>query len=773
MEEVSLKVFPKQYEVLTAKERYLFALAGNQGGKTTIGSIWAYNQIQENPKGAGLILAPVYDTLRHSTLMKFFTIFPQLQKYYVKKENIIYLPTGGKVFCRSADKPEHLEGLTLNWVWGDEADGFSYDVFLILQSRLSTTLGRALFTTSIYNRSWVSKFYNENIEDVKVISWSSIDNPYFPKKEYERLKKIVDPVLFDRMYNAKPSFLTGLVYSNFKDQDIIYDTDYQVDYYIVGIDFGIYDPTTISLIAVSKNKGYIVEKEFYKPAADISEIVRFLEPYKDKIKQVYLDPSQKTVALELKKIFPVFDLKEKNVLSSIYVVRSVIHQGLLKIKSNCYYHIKEIKSYSFKKSSLYFVEEPEDANNHCHDKETFVLTLYGWKKFSDVKKEDFLLTLNIKNQKYEWQKPLRIIKKKYEGEMYLYESKHLNFCITPDHHLLIKRQYDKKMNNDKLVKVPASLMPACAWIINSGKYDYNNNYEYITIPRQKRSRELKVSGSIGFYKIKREDFCLFLGIWLAEGSLSKNNYQVTIDQSPKSKFFNKIEKAIENIGFKFYKWETKSGVIRFSIPSKSLYSFLLPYKENGNGQKKIPSFVWKWNKNCLKKLWEGLMMGDGCYSKNGVHYDTVSEKLAYDFMKLCVLLGIPAKLSKYDEKKFGKKNRQDVYRVYMRFAEKNKKYSMIIKKNIKKVLYNDFVYCATVPNGTLVTMRNGCVLISGNCMDSFRYAISSHYLSFPNYFSIDKNINKDLQLNVSSQMFWEKRKNKFKNSEKNLWKLYL
>jgi len=37
------------------------------------------------------------------------------------------------------------------------------------------------------------------------------------------------------------------------------------------------------------------------------------------------------------------------------------------------------------------------------------------------------------------------------------------------------------------------------------------------------------------------------------------------------------------------------------------------------------------------------------------------------------------------------------------------------KKHIETQKYKGLVYCATVPNGTLITRRNGSVLISGNC----------------------------------------------------------
>jgi hypothetical protein len=37
------------------------------------------------------------------------------------------------------------------------------------------------------------------------------------------------------------------------------------------------------------------------------------------------------------------------------------------------------------------------------------------------------------------------------------------------------------------------------------------------------------------------------------------------------------------------------------------------------------------------------------------------------------------------------------------------------KKHIERESYDGMVYCASVPNGTLITRRNGTMLISGNC----------------------------------------------------------
>lgn len=374
-----------QYRVMTSPKRFIVAAAGIQGGKTTIGAIWSYKQMEANPKAAGLIISPTYDQLSQSTLVKFFSLFPEMEKFYKKKEKIIYLPTGGMVFCRSAEEVRHVEGLTLKWIWGDEADGFNTEAWYVLRGRVTATQGSILFTSSLYSNSWMSReliMKPEMKDSVDLISWSSKENPGFARSEYDLLKKTIDPILFDRMYDAKPTFMEGLIYPYFFDDDIVDDSyisdpSYKPLKRIFGVDYGAIDPTCVLLCDVTE-KEFVFRHELYRPGGDITDIRNFINSFTKEPKPDYGwdDPSQKTSHMELSRSFTMMDNQIKDVLQGIYITRSVQSQKRIKVHKSCTNLIRELRGYMFKKTQLAFVEEPEDRNNHAMDPMRYVISSF-------------------------------------------------------------------------------------------------------------------------------------------------------------------------------------------------------------------------------------------------------------------------------------------------------------------------------------------------------------------------------------------------------------
>src|SRR5216683_2608917 len=101
MAQLEIELFDQQFAAFNFKTQFGAAIAGVQGGKTFLGSVWAGKKINEFPDKDGCIIAPTYKILQQSTLTKFFQQFPQLRRYYKEQKSVIELPTGGRVFIRS------------------------------------------------------------------------------------------------------------------------------------------------------------------------------------------------------------------------------------------------------------------------------------------------------------------------------------------------------------------------------------------------------------------------------------------------------------------------------------------------------------------------------------------------------------------------------------------------------------------------------------------------------------------------------------------------
>jgi phage terminase large subunit len=98
------------------------------------------------------------------------------------------------------------------------------------------------------------------LKDHGIFQWKSIDNPYFPKKEFERQKALLDERTFSRKYCGTFEKMTGLVYENFDrvlNQVDVFDWKRFRDRYYVyaGVDWGYNAPMAIVVRLIAKDGG--------------------------------------------------------------------------------------------------------------------------------------------------------------------------------------------------------------------------------------------------------------------------------------------------------------------------------------------------------------------------------------------------------------------------------------------------------------------------------------------------------------------------------------
>lgn len=212
-----------QSSVMDAKQRYLAMLSGTGGGKTALGSIWAMRNFDLNPgpaiEDSGIICAPSYKVLEQSTLLRFFEFFPPGQAGTWNKQKGEFIPynsKGAKIFLRSMDKPESIEGIVARWIWADEAALMKRMAWTILQGRVGFKMGKILLTTTIKGMNWIYNDvflkYKDGKPDYYAIQFASIANPAYPKEEFERARREMDPRTFKMRYLAQFEKMEGLIF---------------------------------------------------------------------------------------------------------------------------------------------------------------------------------------------------------------------------------------------------------------------------------------------------------------------------------------------------------------------------------------------------------------------------------------------------------------------------------------------------------------------------------------------------------------------------------
>lgn len=376
-EEKIVTLHPKQNQALNFTTQYCSAISGVQGGKTFVGAYWSALQIQDK-NGDGLIVAPTFKILQQSTLPKFFSEFPQYRKYYKEQKSVIEFPWGNKVFIRSAQEPYSLEGMTLDWVWGDEAGQFSLLVWTILRSRTAIKKGKIFFTTTPYNMGWLYKDFFQpwkdgTDKDLTVVSWASVENPFFPKEFFEKERVRLRPEEFQRRYLGQFTKMHGLVY-NFHSYHIVEPEEINSELTLGGVDWGYTNPCALVIIKYKNGRFFIVD-EWYEVGKTTPEVIDAMIKLQRKhgVNRWYADSANPEKIKEASTntglyIVPYEKVKD-SITHGISYIQQLMNENRLFVFNHCKNTLTESDSYHYpeEENDSNKKEEPVAENNHLMD----------------------------------------------------------------------------------------------------------------------------------------------------------------------------------------------------------------------------------------------------------------------------------------------------------------------------------------------------------------------------------------------------------------------
>ena len=352
----------------------------------------------------------------------------------------------------------------------------------------------------------------------------------------------------------------------------------------------------------------------------------------------------------------------------------------------------------------------------CHDDKTMVLTDSGWKLFKDLSGNELLASVDPVTSNMIFDKPIRIISKPYRGTMVCANRNKLNFKVTPDHKMLVRKwDENKRKLSTKYEFVNAvdlgwycGLMNQVSW---GGKHIDSYVLSGVPDAHQINHRDSSSISMKGWMK--------FLGIYLAEGTaLEKNKIQIAASKEREKSYFRGV---LKDLGINAL--ELKD---RFTFCNKPLHNAI---KELGlygvkSFNKFIPEFVFNQSVDNIKFFLEGHFMGDGSAQVMANSVDTMahytsSPTLADGLQRLIFMSGkisgVSCRAPRSSKMNDGRiiVGKHNEYRVSV--CERPNS-SIDKRADIYYEEYDGMVYCAEVPTfHTLVTKRDDCILISGNC----------------------------------------------------------
>jgi PBSX family phage terminase large subunit len=372
-----------QARIFTSTARFIAVITGIQWGKTTGGAVWllakVFKDYDAGLRGDYLIAAPTQKILQQSTMPKFKEFFPSDWGVWREQKSCFELNWNKgdsdepcRIYVRSMDEPEHIEGMTIRAAWLDEAGQMKAAAWTNVQGRLSIAQGPCLMTSTPYANNWfnreVFQRWKKGDTNYDVIVGASSDNPWFPKEEFLRAKQTLPEPIFRRRYLGEFVQLEGLVYPEFTDDHVVEPFDIPPEWpRFAGLDFGKKDPNAIMGITCDPATGiYYVFFEFYKAEQRLSALADALD--RGNFGHTLCDPAAAQLIKELREVYHVRSLVEADNDIGIGIERlgSMFKEKKLKVFSSCRNLIDELENYVYPAADPDRSTPDKPIHRNCH-----------------------------------------------------------------------------------------------------------------------------------------------------------------------------------------------------------------------------------------------------------------------------------------------------------------------------------------------------------------------------------------------------------------------
>jgi predicted nucleotidyltransferase len=362
----------------------------------------------------------------------------------------------------------------------------------------------------------------------------------------------------------------------------------------------------------------------------------------------------------------------------------------------------------------------------CYADDTLFLTDGGWKRFDDVDPQDKLATVYVgpdltvrKFGRIEYQTPVEQFEGTFTGNLYQFSGHHVDVLVTPNHRMLYREVSRRKGETYGIVLEEASRLPE--------SFDFLRT----TTPRSKRYSTKSIFSDL---PIKPEAFLRLMGWYLSDGSAGTKKLKdgtkvtvITVSQKKGgrlhqelSKFNNKYS---ESIGCSLYAYD------RTNVSGGPVTELVLHVRDKiireritrdcgRTKSKRIPRYVFGLSKRMMETLFDSMCGGDGTIrktSKKSWVYYTSLPGLADDVNELALHCGWETSVwGPYDNDTEISTTDSVMYHVHVdknaeQFQRISRRYDVTtVPAESRRIV------CFTVPNGTLITRRNGRVGIHGN-----------------------------------------------------------
>jgi len=360
----------------------------------------------------------------------------------------------------------------------------------------------------------------------------------------------------------------------------------------------------------------------------------------------------------------------------------------------------------------------------CYDIETEVLTQEGWKYMGEISPDDHVACL-VDRKRLEYLRPTEVQEYAYEGDMYHVDSCKVNLMVTPNHRMFTGSVHRK---NYKMQEAREIHGKARSYRINVDEWEPENPASMFRLPGYEELPELDLD---------MEAWCLFFGIWMAEGCYHISSGGIYISAN-KQRVKDTLDKVCDILGFNVRKHLERGERNKYWIGDRRVGAYFQPLSV-GAINKSLPEWCFNLDMHHSRKLIEGMILGDDCYMKGTTkeRYYTSSVKLRDDFQRLCIHAGWGCNYYLKSEARTESTclgpimTNADYWSLTVCKTQPN---PLVNKYKHKKqqdswVPYDGPVYCCTVPtdDGIILVRRRGKPVWCGNSRSAQKGTVGMVY----------------------------------------------
>lgn len=344
----------------------------------------------------------------------------------------------------------------------------------------------------------------------------------------------------------------------------------------------------------------------------------------------------------------------------------------------------------------------QNGRGYCHTADTEVLTEKGWVMWPDYDWTTALGTVNPLTHRLEFQRPFEKHVYDYDGPMVYSTNRRVDFGVTPDHQMLVRKwDHPNRTLASNYSTVRAADIGWYAGLMHAPAGQRGTEFVEVEVPGDRR--------------YKGDDLIALMGLIVSDGYAGGS--EKTRNWVSFASFREETREQVAALAHRtgFHEMPSRRGVwIRYNagVFADWIREHCYIGGTTGAKSKKVPAFI----KHASRKQIKLFLHWFDDRSRDSKQFYSTSRQLIDDLQELHLRISIRSTIghTKAKETVLNDKTIRTSPAFILHVGETE---SLCIsrKKHIETERYRGPVYCAAVPNHSLVTRRNGTTLISSNC----------------------------------------------------------